>query len=131
MSKGVSPSNTKSEGMTDEKSVGKELRAATRFMKALSHPLRLAMVCGLLESSSTQTEISKTLGVPQSTVAQHLKVLRQARIIKGVRDGSSLSFVVCDNRAQVILSTVCHTLHGSNSSWEDMGHQCNPDDLHA
>ena len=51
---------------------------AAHLLKSLSHPLRLEMVCGLRQEPCTQTFIAETLGIPQSSVAQHLKVLRSA-----------------------------------------------------
>jgi DNA-binding transcriptional ArsR family regulator len=109
----------------------RELHAAAQFLKALSHPLRLALVCGLLKSSSTQTAISRQLRVPQSTIAQHLRVLRNAGVIRGTREGAVVRFVVCDPRAQHILETICKALRPGKDSWEEMITRCKPDDLHT
>ena len=115
-------------GSETQSSVVRELHAASQFLKALSHPLRLALVCGLLKSSSTQTAISRRLHVPQSTIAQHLRVLRNAGVIRGVRDGPVVRFVVCDPRAQHILETICEALRPGKDSWEEMMTRCRPDD---
>jgi|GEM_PF-655417 len=114
---------------SEEQPSGRQLQSAAKFLKALAHPLRLAMVCGLLKNSSTQTHISKVLGVPQSTVAQHLRVLRQSGVIRGVRNGTTVHFEVCDPRAKLILSTVCTSLKPGADSWEEMGKRCKPEDL--
>lgn len=115
----------------NEQPSGSQLQSAAKFLKALAHPLRLAMVCGLLKKSATQTHISKILGVPQSTVAQHLRVLRQAGVIRGVREGTTVHFEVCDPRAKLILSTVCTSLKPGADSWEEMGKRCKPEDLRS
>ena len=115
----------------DEQPSGSQLQSAAKFLKALAHPLRLAMVCGLLKKSSTQTHISKVLGVPQSTVAQHLRVLRQSGVIRGVREGTTVHFEVCDPRAKLILSTVCTSLKPGTDTWEEMGKRCKPEDLRS
>ena len=57
--------------------------------KALSHPARLA----ILETLGTRGtcvcgEVVEVVGLAQSTVSQHLKVLRQAGLIKGTPDGT-------------------------------------------
>jgi ArsR family transcriptional regulator len=60
---------------------GDKFQVAANLLKALSHPLRLELVCGLRHQPCTQTFIADTLGLPQSTVAQHLKVLRSEGLV--------------------------------------------------
>jgi DNA-binding transcriptional ArsR family regulator len=82
------------------------LRAA-KLLKAISHRLRLAIVCGLRDTPCTQTYIADTLGIPQSTVAQHLKVLRNEGVIAEERRGVEVVFSLSDPRLAPILDTLC------------------------
>ena len=66
----------------------KRFTAASRMLKALSHELRLEIVCGLRSKPCTQTFIAQTLDLPQSTVAQHLKVLRESGFANVRVDGA-------------------------------------------
>jgi ArsR family transcriptional regulator, arsenate/arsenite/antimonite-responsive transcriptional repressor len=55
-------------------------------MKALAHPARLAIVralAGVGGNGCSCGEIVRDLPLAQSTVSQHLKILRQAGIVRG------------------------------------------------
>ncbi|NLM20345.1 MAG: winged helix-turn-helix transcriptional regulator [Peptococcaceae bacterium] len=59
-----------------------------KLLKALSHPARLCIVRGLLErGTSNVMNMQHCLQLPQSTISQHLSVLKAAGIIKGRRKG--------------------------------------------
>jgi len=65
-------------------------------IKALAHPHRLCIVKGLLENKCNVTKIQECLGLPQSTVSQHLIKLKSAGIIKGERNGLEICYSVID-----------------------------------
>jgi DNA-binding transcriptional ArsR family regulator len=58
-----------------------------RMAKALGHPARIAILRVLAERACVCGEIVDTLPLAQSTVSQHLKVLKEAGWITGVIDG--------------------------------------------
>jgi len=69
------------------------------FLKILAHPVRLCIVKGLLDKGQCNvTYIQGCLGMPQSTVSQHLQKLRTAGIIEGERNGLEINYKVCDER---------------------------------
>ena len=58
------------------------------WAKALAHPARLAILDALgARGTCTCGEVVPVVGLAQSTVSQHLKVLRQAGLIVGTTDG--------------------------------------------
>ncbi len=65
-------------------------------LKALGHPVRLKIVKGLLKDGCNVNKIVEGLGLPQSTVSQHLTILKNAGIIKGVRSGVRICYKVVD-----------------------------------
>ena len=65
-------------------------------LKALSHPQRLCIVRGLIENKCNVTKIQECLGIPQSTVSQHLAKLKSAGIIEGRRSGLEICYSVVD-----------------------------------
>ena len=77
------------------------------LFKALAHPLRLKIVCGLLRSSATQTSIARGLHVPQSSVAQQLAVLRRTGIVVGKRSANEVILALADARIVAILRAAC------------------------
>ena len=54
-------------------------------VKALSYPLRNAILSLLHERAATVQELAIALGRPKSTVAHHVKVLREAGLLQVVR----------------------------------------------
>jgi ArsR family transcriptional regulator len=69
-----------------------------RVAKALAHPIRVRIV-GLLLARETCLcgQIVDELPVSQATVSQHLKVLREAGLIRGEIDGPRVCY--CADRA--------------------------------
>ncbi|MDA3960100.1 MAG: metalloregulator ArsR/SmtB family transcription factor [Planctomycetota bacterium] len=63
-----------------------------RFAKALGHPARVAILRHLAERSGCCGEIVDFLDLPQSTVSQHLKVLKDAGLVQGEVDGTRVCY---------------------------------------
>lgn len=78
-------------------------------IKALAHPARLAIVRALAEidgDGCSCGEIVRDLPLAQSTVSQHLKILRDAGIIRGEIAGPRSCY--CLDRA--VLATVAEAM---------------------
>jgi ArsR family transcriptional regulator len=72
--------------------------SAAERLRALGHPVRLAIIRALAERSCCCCgEVCRNLPLAQSTVSQHLKVLREAGLVSFRRDGVRSSYVL--NRA--------------------------------
>lgn len=68
---------------------------AAERLKALGHPVRLAIVRALAERSACCcADVCSRLPLAQSTVSQHLKVLKDAGLISFRRDGVRSSYVL-------------------------------------
>jgi DNA-binding transcriptional ArsR family regulator len=80
---------------------------AALILKALGHPLRLRLICGLSREPSNLTRIVQALGSPLSTVALHLGVLRRSGILIEERRGAEVLFRVADERVLRILQAFC------------------------
>ncbi|MFQ5479492.1 MAG: ArsR/SmtB family transcription factor [Candidatus Binatia bacterium] len=86
---------------------GDTFERAARVLKALSHRLRLELVCGLRHHPCTQTFIAAKLGLPQSTIAQHLKVLRSQGLVREERRGVEVVFSLADPALAHMIDTLC------------------------
>ena len=75
-------------------------------LKALAHPARLKIVAGLLKDECNVAQIQKALGLPQSTISQHLRILKNADIIKGRREGNKTCYRVIDARVRKIVEII-------------------------
>ncbi|MCK4523353.1 winged helix-turn-helix transcriptional regulator [candidate division WOR-3 bacterium] len=67
------------------------------ILKALAHPARLQIVIGLMKNECNVTQIQEKLGFPQSTISQHLKILKNSKIIKGRRETTQVCYKVTNN----------------------------------
>lgn len=76
--------------------------AKAAVLKALAHPDRLAIVCGLMKNECNVGEIQDRLSLPQSTVSQHLRVLRDMGVIKGRKEGNRRCYRVVNDFARGI-----------------------------
>jgi ArsR family transcriptional regulator len=73
----------------------KEENVAAERLKALGHPVRLAIVRALAERSCCCcADVCSRLPLAQSTVSQHLKVLRDAGLVSFRRDGVRSAYVL-------------------------------------
>jgi len=75
----------------------------SEVLKALAHPARLEIVSGLKINECNVSEIQEKLGLPQSTISQHLKVLKNAGVIIGRREGTKVCYKVIDQYARQII----------------------------
>jgi ArsR family transcriptional regulator len=73
---------------------GSDLDLAT-LAKALGHPARVQIVRFLLSQKSCMCgDIVEHLPLAQSTVSQHLKMLKQSGLIRGTIDGPRVCYCV-------------------------------------
>lgn len=75
-------------------------------LKVLGHPVRLKMLAGILRDECNVAQIQMKLGLPQSTISQHLSTLRNKGIIKGRREGTKRCYKVVDEMAIKILKLI-------------------------
>ena len=69
--------------------------AAAERLKALGHPVRLAIVRALAQRSRCCcADVCSGLPLAQSTVSQHLKVLKEAGLVSFRRDGVRSCYVL-------------------------------------
>ncbi len=64
-------------------------------LRAIAHPARLAILQQISSSDDCIcTDISRQIGLAQATVSQHLKVLKDAGIIKGTIEGNAVCYCI-------------------------------------
>jgi ArsR family transcriptional regulator, zinc-responsive transcriptional repressor len=87
-----------------------DLEPVSALFKALGSPLRLAVLTDLDEAGPLCVhELVSRLGVPQPLVSQHLRVLREADLVRGVRRGKEIAYEIADvHVAHVVRDAVWH-----------------------
>ena len=71
-------------------------RFKSEFFKALSHPLRIAVLDALRRGEMGVNELCSLLKVEQSTLSQQLAVLRSRNIVVGRKEGLNVYYSVPD-----------------------------------
>ena len=79
---------------------------ASEMLKAIAHPTRLKIIAGLIKNECNVAQIQKKLGIPQSTISQHLRVLRNYGIISARQEGAKRCYKVIDNRVRKIMRII-------------------------
>jgi DNA-binding transcriptional ArsR family regulator len=74
-----------------------ELQAfKARFFKTLAHPIRIRLVEILVERDRTVQELQTALTLDQSSVSQHLAVLRANHVVTARKQGTAVRYVLRD-----------------------------------
>ncbi len=72
----------------------KQNKLAT-MIKALAHPARIAILQELIKANACICgNLVNELGLAQATISQHLKELKNAGIIKGTIEGTSICYCI-------------------------------------
>lgn len=76
----------------------------SELLKALGHPVRLKMVLSLLSRECHVDKMVQKLQLPQSTVSQHLSILKQHGILEIRKEGVKTCYKVIDKRVITLLN---------------------------
>jgi ArsR family transcriptional regulator len=74
-----------------------------QFFKALAHPLRIRILELLRGGERSVQEIQAALDLDQSTVSQHLAVLRARNVVVSRKEGSTVRYAVRDRQLGELL----------------------------
>src|SRR5580765_3652676 len=87
------------------------LDRTSELFKALGSPLRLAVVTTLDEHGPLCVhELVDRLEASQPLVSQHLRVLRGADVVRGVRRGKEIAYEIADlHVAHIVADALRHT----------------------
>lgn len=75
-----------------------DYKKESEILKALAHPVRLRMVEGLMHNECNVNKIVEALKIPQSTVSQHLALLKARGIVQLRKEGVRTCYRVLDTR---------------------------------
>ncbi|HYE82722.1 MAG TPA: metalloregulator ArsR/SmtB family transcription factor [Clostridia bacterium] len=78
----------------------------SEILKAMAHPVRLCIIKGLMDKKCNVTHMQECLELPQSTVSQHLGILRSKGIIKGERNGLEITYSVVNEDVKKIINAL-------------------------
>lgn len=81
-----------------------DIDRASRSLKAMSHPLRLKILCTLGDREISVQDIVDLVGTSQSNISQHLAILRDKGILMSRKDANRVYYRVGDARTLRLIS---------------------------
>jgi len=79
---------------------------ASELLKALSNRHRLLIICQLIDGERSVGELAAFLNLRDSTVSQHLALLRKDGLIAARRDGQTIYYSITSDPAREVLKTL-------------------------
>ena len=74
------------------------IETAARALKAISHPLRLKILCVVGELEVCVQDIVEAVGTSQSNISQHLAILREKDVLQTRKEANRVYYRVADAR---------------------------------
>lgn len=75
-----------------------QVETAARALKAISHPLRLKILCVVGGEEVCVQDIVDAVGTSQSNISQHLAILRDKGVLTTRKDANRVYYRVADQR---------------------------------
>jgi ArsR family transcriptional regulator, arsenate/arsenite/antimonite-responsive transcriptional repressor len=75
----------------------------SEILKALGHPVRLRIVKHLIYDECNVNKIIDIVGIPQSTISQHLGILKNRGILSMRKEGVKTCYRVSEDKVRSII----------------------------
>jgi len=79
---------------------------ASTLLKALANRHRLIIICQLIEKERSVGELAELLQLRDSTVSQHLALLRKDGLVSARRDGQTIWYSIGSGPARALVQTL-------------------------
>ena len=83
---------------------------AQRLLTAMANEKRLLILCQLIDGERSVNDIAELLGARQSTISQHLALLRRDGFVQARRDGQTQFYSLKGDDARSVIETL-YTLY--------------------
>jgi DNA-binding transcriptional ArsR family regulator len=80
--------------------------SASDLLKALANRHRLLIVCQLIDGERSVGDLATFLGLRDSTVSQHLALLRKDGLVSARRDAQTIYYSIASDPAREILTAL-------------------------
>lgn len=83
------------------------VKIISELLKVLSNENRLLIVCHLLESPMTVSQLHKNINnLTQSALSQHLAMLKAHKILDSDKNGLSITYYIKDDRVRNVMKVL-------------------------
>ncbi len=83
-----------------------QITLVTELLKSMSHPIRMKILCLLMEGEKNVGQIEHEFGSTISNISQHLTVLRKARIIDRRKEANFMYYHLKDQNIIKLMETL-------------------------
>jgi len=90
----------------DVAAISEQAGKACALLAAMCNEKRLMLLCQLVPGERSVNELAELLGSPQSTVSQHLALLRRHGLVRARRDAQTQLYSLAGDEARTILQTL-------------------------
>ena len=87
----------------------RQIGELAEVFRLLGEPNRLRMVLACLEAPRNVGDLVETLGLSQTLVSHHLRLLRTAHVLRGDRQGRQVNYAIDDEHVRdTVRNMVAH-----------------------
>jgi DNA-binding transcriptional ArsR family regulator len=90
----------------DPVEMGEHAEEAAALLKALAHPARLLVLCRLVDSEASVSELQPLVGLSMSALSQHLAVLREMNLVATRRESQTIYYSLSKGPARGVLDAL-------------------------
>ena len=83
-----------------------QAEAAADLLKAMSNPQRLRVLCLLMEGERSVGQINESIALSQSSLSQHLGVLRDHDLVSTRREAQTVYYSIAPGPVHDIIQTL-------------------------
>ena len=91
-----------------------------KMLKALGEPTRLAIYKSLLERKHCVRSLSKKLGISESAISQHMKIMKEAGLVYGEKYGYHTHYLPLQEAADFLADSFLQMKQASLTVDRDM-----------
>ena len=83
-----------------------QVNYTSELLKSIAHPIRLKILCFLIDGEKTVSQIEHEFGSTISNISQHLTILRKMYIINRRKEANFMYYSLKDDRVLTLIKTL-------------------------
>jgi ArsR family transcriptional regulator, virulence genes transcriptional regulator len=84
----------------------RDARRVASLLKAMSNPARLVILCQIAEGERSVGELERAVGLSQSSISQHLALLRAQAVVSSRRVGQTILYSLASKEVEALMATL-------------------------
>ena len=90
------------------------------LFKVFGDSTRIKILCVLFQGEKCVTDICQAVQMGQSAVSHQLRILKQAKLVRGRRQGKQILYALADHHVETIMHMTREHLEGENCDEENV-----------